>query len=554
MPTSPSQEFGIRPRVVVLALAGWWLAAAAILPVVMDEAYYVAWSAHPARGYLDHPPAVAYLAATARLAPGSALAARLGTLVVAVLSIGAMRRLLDACGLDRPQERSAALTLRFGSLVALPLAFLATPDAPLLAVWTWALAEAASALRGARERWLGAGVATGLGLWCKYPTVLLGPVFLWAMWRSDRRALATRWPYLGGLLAFLVWSPQLHWNATHSWQSIAFQLGHGLTGAHRVTTDEIDLLPEAETPRESGPEAALSAALSPADTRYHQRPPAERSWRKPLGRVRDYVGGQLGLWGCLLVPLAGVALGWARRDEHPTTDDTLHGGGAVDLRVRPLLMAATIVPLGVFLIASLFSRAELHWPAPYVVSAAALLAPRAARSLRRFVAAALVNGLSLSLLLVHARLPWLPIPIGQDRVLRETHGFDRLAHHLASLDRPVFGATYQLISMARFYEPRLVIGQWPGAARASELTMRAAQAPLAWPDVLRAGGFWLVSSRPSIAHVPGATASELIELVDCRDAPATAPLVTRRAGDAAPACAPMHAWYLTRYDADRARR
>ncbi|MFN7952863.1 MAG: glycosyltransferase family 39 protein [bacterium] len=552
-PSTDSAAVAPSARVVVLALGCWWVAAAALLPVVLDEAYYVAWSAHPARGYLDHPPLVALLAATAHLATGSPLAARLGTLVVAAISVIAMRRLLDATGLGDPRTRGAALLLRFGSLLALGLGFIATPDAPLLATWTLALAEAARALRGARSRWVSAGLATGLGLWSKYPVVLIGPVFLWAMWRADRRALATRWPYLGGLVALAVWSPQLHWNATHGWQTIAFQLGHGLAGSHRVASGENEALPRAEPPREAGPENALTSALVPADTRYHQRPPAERAWRKPFGRVRDYVAGELALWGFLLVPLAGALVEAVRRtgaasgatgdaQERPRNDDS------IDPRMRPLLAAATVVPLGVFWVASFFSRAELHWPAPYLVGASLLLAPFVRRRPRGFVLAVSANALALGLLATHARAPWLPIPLGQDRVLRETHGFDRLARRLAHLDHPVFGTTYQLVSMVRFHDPRIAIGQWPGAARPSELTMRAAQAPLSWGDVTRAGGFWLVSSRPSIAHVPGAEARELIELVDCRDAPSEAPLLERRPGDPAPGCAPIHAWYLARYE------
>ncbi|MBK7971762.1 MAG: glycosyltransferase family 39 protein [Deltaproteobacteria bacterium] len=541
-----------RPRWVVIALVAWWVTVAALVPVILDEAYYVAWSTRLARGYLDHPPMVAYLVAAARWVPSSPFAVRIGTLAAAVVSVAAMLSLARASGLTLARDRAVALVLRFGGLIGLGLGFLATPDAPLFAAWSVALAEAAWALRGDRRRWLSAGLAVGVGLWSKYTIVLIGPVFLWGMWRGDRRALATPWPYLGGLLALAVWSPQLHWNATHDWQTIQFQLGHGFRGGHRVESQQTDLLPHAEPPLAEGPEAQLTSSLVPADTGYHKKPWHKRSWRKPVGRIRDYVLGELALWGALLVPLATLAWRAARRTRrgHGAPNEP-PPGARLDPRVTPMLAAGTVLPLAFFGVASFFARAELHWPGPYLVSFAVLVAPLAASRARGFVVAALVNFAATSLVGIHALHPYLPIPRGQDRVLRETRGFDRLARHLAQLDQPIFGSTYQLVSMVRFHGPGIRIGQWPDTARPSELTLRDVQAPYTWAEVTRAGGFWLLSSHPRIAHVPGALADQLIELQDCREDGADDPLVIRRAGAPEPdrrsACTPIHAWYLAHY-------
>lgn len=541
----------LRPRLVVIALVAWWIAVAALVPVILDEAYYVAWSAHLARGYLDHPPMVAYGVAAARWVPSCPLAVRLGTLAAAAISVAAMFSLARASGVTHERDRALVLVLRFGGLIGLGLGFLATPDAPLFAAWSVALAEAAWALSGDRRRWLTAGLAVGVGLWSKYTIVLIGPIFLWGMWRGDRRALATPWPYLGGLLALVVWSPQLHWNATHDWQTIQFQLGHGFRGGHRVESQQIDLLPHAEPPLAEGPEAELTRSLVPADTGYHKIPWNKRAWRKPAGRIRDYVLGELGLWGALLVPLGGLAVGALRERRRGARPGPERRPDPIDPRVRPMLVAGAVLPLGFFGAASFFARAELHWPGPYLVSAAVLLAPLAARHARGFVVAALVNLTVTSLAGAHALHPYLPIPRGQDRILRETRGFDRLARYLGTLHQPLFGSTYQLVSMARFHAPGLTIGQWPDTARPSELTLRDAQAPYTWHEVSRAGGFWLLASRPTIPHIPGALAIELVELQDCREDGAGDPLVVRRAGGPEPEraspCTPIHAWYLAHY-------
>jgi len=54
------------PRVALLIVAlmtAFRIAVASHIPLTEDEAYYWAWSLHPALGYVDHPPMVAWLIA-----------------------------------------------------------------------------------------------------------------------------------------------------------------------------------------------------------------------------------------------------------------------------------------------------------------------------------------------------------------------------------------------------------------------------------------------------------------------------------------------------------
>jgi hypothetical protein len=52
-------------------------------------------------------------------------------------------------------------------------------------------------------------------------------VLLGALLIADPRALRGRWPYLGGLLALLVFLPNILWNADNDWLTMRFQFGHG---------------------------------------------------------------------------------------------------------------------------------------------------------------------------------------------------------------------------------------------------------------------------------------------------------------------------------------
>ncbi|HEX8825100.1 MAG TPA: glycosyltransferase family 39 protein, partial [Archangium sp.] len=198
---------------VLLALsAGVRLALALGTDVYFDEAYYWQWGQHPAGGYYDHPPLVAWLIA--------ALGIRLTALLCGAGTIAAVWGLArDVYGDREAAWRAAALWSVVP--VGIVAGVWATPDTPLLLCWAlalWALY---------RERWVLAGLACGLALLSKYPGVLLAAAFVAACVRA-RRLPAGAW--LTALLGVLLFLPVVLWNARHEWVGFAFQLKHGLGG------------------------------------------------------------------------------------------------------------------------------------------------------------------------------------------------------------------------------------------------------------------------------------------------------------------------------------
>ena len=179
---------------LIIAMTLWRLGAAALLPVTQDEAYYFDWARTLAWGYFDHPPGVAVLGLGTRLEPASALAARLGGLLAGALTLVVLARLYFNSGLVRRDDLTLALVLVFASVAGLVGGIITTPDTALALAWALALHEAERALAGDRRRWLTVGLAVGLGLLGKNTMALIGPVLLWAILRSDPRALRTRWP------------------------------------------------------------------------------------------------------------------------------------------------------------------------------------------------------------------------------------------------------------------------------------------------------------------------------------------------------------------------
>jgi 4-amino-4-deoxy-L-arabinose transferase-like glycosyltransferase len=468
---------------------------AAVAPIVQDEAYYLAWATAPDWGYFDHPPGVAWVAATGLLSWGSPLAGRLGALAVAALAFPFAAGLLVRAGITDREAHLAGLLLLTFNFCALAAGALTTPDAAFVTAWSAALHEAATALAGRRTRWIGAGLAAGLGLLAKYNMVLIGPVFAWALWRGDRNALRTPWPWLGAIVAGVVFAPHLAWNAQHEWVPIRFQLHRGFGEPFRQPAGLATRLPSAEVPGE--PERAIGRWFKPwqSGSAALLKEPPRHGWPRRGDRISGYVLAVVAVWGALLVPIAQLALARLRR--LPRAPDP------VDPRVRPLLVAAAAVPAGFFGLACLATRVEANWPAVYVLGAAPLLAAFCARRLRATVVQATINATLLLAVALYAR-----VPLGahaRDRLVRETQGYPELAELLATRlqGRPVFGDTHQLIAELNFHAPHLAVRQWPGVTRPSEYLRRAEWNRDTIESLQSAGEFWLVIDGLIPPRLPG---------------------------------------------------
>jgi 4-amino-4-deoxy-L-arabinose transferase-like glycosyltransferase len=199
------------------------------LDLYADEAYYWMWSRRPATGYFDHPPLVAWLIAVSSAVVPGELGVRLLFLAcggLAIVFAALVARELS----DDPRAPGIAAVLAATSPILMLTGGLALPDAPVTAAYagaTWLVARA----RG--RAWIPAGVAVGIALLSKYTAALLAPALLLLVLldRDLREELRTRWPWLGGGVAILVFLPNLAWNATHEWAAILFQIRHGL-GSH----------------------------------------------------------------------------------------------------------------------------------------------------------------------------------------------------------------------------------------------------------------------------------------------------------------------------------
>src|SRR6185369_2384180 len=128
---------------------------------------------------------------------------------------------------DRRVASTAAIFLNV-TLMAAVGTMIVTPDAPLLVASSFLLFALAKVWQTGRGAWwLVVGAAAGCALLSKYTALFFGPaILIWLIAVPKlRHWLISLWLYLGGLVALLLFSPVILWNADHHWASFIKQMG-----------------------------------------------------------------------------------------------------------------------------------------------------------------------------------------------------------------------------------------------------------------------------------------------------------------------------------------
>ena len=299
----------------VTMLRVFWLAHDPY-PLYGDEAQYWTWAQALDWGYASKPPLIAWLiAATTSLLGDTEFGVRAAAPVchalIALIVTELGRRLFDA----RTGAWSGAL---YVSLPAVSLSSgLMSTDVPLLLFWAIGLLTFTTALEpGHRRRWIGVGLALGLGMLSKYAMATFVPsaALYLALSSKHRDVLRTRWPYMALVLGLALYLPNLAWNLDHGWLSYLH----------------------------TGDNANLAGPL------FH-----------PL-KLAEFVGSQFGVFGPLLFGMFLVLL--AARFRTLRADDRYW-----------LLIAFALPQLAIIAVEALLSRAHANWAAVSYVSATVLV-------------------------------------------------------------------------------------------------------------------------------------------------------------------------------------
>jgi 4-amino-4-deoxy-L-arabinose transferase-like glycosyltransferase len=351
--------------ILIAAMTALRIVYASAIDLRTDEAYYWTWSKEHVLSFLDHPPMIAWFirfgtAIFGETNLGVRFAGIVAMLVTQLLLADMVRRVTSDVRAVVIAVLMPEAALYYGLLMAK-----VAPDTaliPFAVAMVWALVRLAES--NEPRWWLAAGLFAGLALLSKFTAIMLLPaVVAFAIvpdWR--RRWLLSPYPWLAALIALVVFSPVLIWNAQHDWASFKFQFVRA-TAAHE-----------------------LSART-----------------------VADYIGLQFGLVGFILLPvvLSGLVL-TARRGYYAREP------------IAILLSTAVLVPFFYFFWKSLTLRVGDTWPMfmwPIGFAAAAIniaMLPREGwpgwmiRSTIRWVRVAIVSGIVFVVLvfLYYVASPW----------------------------------------------------------------------------------------------------------------------------------------------------
>ncbi|HXY51189.1 MAG TPA: glycosyltransferase family 39 protein [Terriglobales bacterium] len=198
-----------------------------------DEFDYLACGRHLAWGYVDQPPLVPFLTRLSGAVLGESLRAIrfLPALAIslAVVLTGMIARELGG--------RSYALLLSAVGVVVAPMYLsdgsLLTTNCLEPLLWTGCVYFAVLAIKRDDPRpWLWFGVIAGLGMEEKYSIAVLGfAIVVGLLLTDERRFLPSKWMWLGGLAALLIWLPNLLWNVKYDFPFL--QLMHNIRASGR---------------------------------------------------------------------------------------------------------------------------------------------------------------------------------------------------------------------------------------------------------------------------------------------------------------------------------
>jgi dolichol-phosphate mannosyltransferase len=202
-----------------------------VLELIPEEAYYWNYSQHLDIGYLDHPPMVAWLIKVSTWLFGQT---EFGVRFCAPICWAATAYF--TCRLTRNLFGKEAAWVALLLLLICPFYFvmglLMMPDTSMLAAWAGTLFFLERALVAKKNMsWWGVGICLGFGMLSKYSIALLGlGTLIYIVIDPASRRWFLRWePYAAAILAALLFSPVVLWNAQNEWASFSFQTVQRIT-------------------------------------------------------------------------------------------------------------------------------------------------------------------------------------------------------------------------------------------------------------------------------------------------------------------------------------
>lgn len=201
--------------------------------IFRDELYYIACSRHLDWGYVDMPPfvpAVTWLFTT--LFGSSLFVIRVIPAIAGCGAIAITGYQAYQFGGKRFAMGLAALAMAVSAVFVINGHLLGTNDFEAL-IWMGCASIVIRIIQtGNQKLWLWFGILSGIGLQNKYSVAVFGlGIVVGLLMTPERKAFAHKWIWIGGLLAVVIFLPNLLWNVHRDWPFV--QLMHNIRASGR---------------------------------------------------------------------------------------------------------------------------------------------------------------------------------------------------------------------------------------------------------------------------------------------------------------------------------
>ena len=187
-----------------------------------DELYFIAAGHHLSWGYPDQPPFTPFLARLmTEIAPGSLPVLRAPSAIAAFIVVVLTAMTAREFGAERAAQLVAAGAMAIATFLMGTGHLLSTSTFALL-TWALFLWLVVHILRTGKDKlWGVAGLIAGWGLLdSDLMAFLMAGLVVGLAISGPRRTFATPWLWLGGVIAALLWTPYLVWQARHGWPQL----------------------------------------------------------------------------------------------------------------------------------------------------------------------------------------------------------------------------------------------------------------------------------------------------------------------------------------------
>lgn len=218
------------------------LAAIANYGYHRDELYYLDCADHLAAGYPDHAPLIAFITYAFRAALGDSLPAiRLFPALAGVAKVVLTGMLALRLGAQRFGVALACLCIVIAPIY-LGIDNFLSMNALEPVLWMTCVYLLLRMIQGGSVKlWLWFGLVGGIGIENKHSTLLFGLVLVLGLLATPQRVLLkTKWFWLGGAIAFLLFLPNLLWQVRNDWATL--ELLHNVSASGRTAVSGLDFL------------------------------------------------------------------------------------------------------------------------------------------------------------------------------------------------------------------------------------------------------------------------------------------------------------------------